>query len=98
MAKRCQEEYEDVSEVLHPSTLSTLYMYVPWPRLNSPCIHRFFVNLSDSLSFALLSSEAVSLSLYRSLLCISHAQYVHKHVAIGTTETAAMQPPPAPRN
>ena len=34
MAKRCQEEYEDVSEVLHPSTLSTLYMYVPWPRLN----------------------------------------------------------------
>ena len=31
MAKRCQEEYEDVSEVLHPSTLSTLYMYVPWP-------------------------------------------------------------------
>ena len=26
MAKRCQEEYEDVSEVLHPSTLSTLYM------------------------------------------------------------------------
>ena len=32
MAKRCQEEYEDVSEVLHPSTLSTLYMYVP--RLN----------------------------------------------------------------
>ena len=28
MAKRCQEEYEDVSEVLHPSTLSTLYMYV----------------------------------------------------------------------
>ena len=52
MAKRCQEEYEDVSEVLHPSTLSTLYMYVPWPRLN---------NLSDSLSFALLSSEAVSL-------------------------------------
>ena len=69
MAKRCQEEYEDVSEVLHPSTLSTLYMYVPWPRLNvcltcllnSPCIRRFFVNLSDSLSFALLSSEAVSL-------------------------------------
>ena len=35
MAKRCQEEYEDVSEVLHPSTLSTLYMYVlAWPRLN----------------------------------------------------------------
>ena len=34
MAKRCQEEYEDVSEVLHPSTLSMLYMYVPWPRLN----------------------------------------------------------------
>ena len=32
MAKLCQEEYEDVSEVLHPSTLSTLYMYVP--RLN----------------------------------------------------------------
>ena len=63
MAKRCQEEYEDVSEVLHPSTLSTLYMYVPWPRLNvySPCIHHFFVNLSDSLSFALLSFEAVSL-------------------------------------
>ena len=67
MAKRCQEEYEDVSEVLHPSALSTLYMYVPWPRLsylsplNSPCIHRFFVNLSDSLSFALLSPEAVSL-------------------------------------
>ena len=28
MAKRCQEEYEDVSEVLHPSTLSTLYIYV----------------------------------------------------------------------
>ena len=28
MANRCQEEYEDVSEVLHPSTLSTLYMYV----------------------------------------------------------------------
>ena len=27
MAKRCQEEYEDVSEVLHPSILSTLYMY-----------------------------------------------------------------------
>ena len=62
MAKRCQEEYEDVSEVLYPSTLSTLYMYVPWPRLrglsylsplNSPCIHRFFVNLLDSLSFAL---------------------------------------------
>ena len=26
MAKRCQEEYEDVSGVLHPSTLSTLYM------------------------------------------------------------------------
>ena len=61
MAKRCQEEYEDISEVLHPSTLSTLYMYLPWPRLNvcliylsplnSPCIHRFFVNLSDSLSF-----------------------------------------------
>ena len=34
MAKRCQEEYEDVSEVLRPLTLSTLYMYVPWPRLN----------------------------------------------------------------
>ena len=35
MAKRCQEEYEDVNEVLHPLTLSTLYyMYVPWPRLN----------------------------------------------------------------
>ena len=28
MAKRCQEEYEDFSEVLHPSTLSALYMYV----------------------------------------------------------------------
>ena len=27
MAKHCQEEYEDVSEVLHP------YMYVPWPGL-----------------------------------------------------------------
>ena len=27
MAKRCQEEYEDISEVLHPLTLSTLYMY-----------------------------------------------------------------------
>ena len=34
MAKRCQEEYEDVSEVLHASTLSTLCMYIPWPRLN----------------------------------------------------------------
>ena len=29
--------------------------------LDSPCIHRFFLNLSDSLSFALLSSDVVSL-------------------------------------
>ena len=32
--KMAQEEYEDISEVLHPSTLSTHYMYVAWPRLN----------------------------------------------------------------
>ena len=29
--------------------------------LDSPCIHCFFLNLSDSFSFALLSSDAVSL-------------------------------------
>ena len=36
--------------------------------LHSPCIHRFFLNLSDSFSFALLSSDAVSLCFsFRSL-------------------------------
>ena len=100
MAKRCQEEYEDVSEVLHPSTLSTLYMYIPWPRLNV-CLTCTKLSLYTSLlrqSVRLSLLRQCLFSLYRSLLCISHAQYVHEHVAIGTTETAAMQPPPAPRN
>ena len=36
--------------------------------LDSPWIHRFFLNLSDSFSFALLSSDAVSLCFrFRSL-------------------------------
>ena len=43
MAKRSSEEFQKVSKVLCESPL------------DSPCIHLFFLNLSDSFSFALLS-------------------------------------------
>ena len=78
MAKRCQEEYEDVSEVLHPSTLSTLYMYVP--RLNvclvsaKPTSSSSICQTLSPLPYSLL--RQCPFSLYRSLishLCISHA-------------------------
>ena len=35
--------------------------------LDSPCVHPFFLNLSDSFSFVLLSFDAVSLCLLFSL-------------------------------
>ena len=72
MAKHCQlARLYTLRHCQHSICTHVRTLYHAWPRLNvgltcllnSPCIHvhRFFVNLSDSLSFALLSSEAVSL-------------------------------------
>ena len=58
MAKCCQEEYEDVSEVLHPSTLSTtLLVYIA----SSPICQTL-----SPLPYSLL--RQCPFSLYRSLL------------------------------
>ena len=63
MAKWSSEEFQEVSEVSCES--KRLVCLSP---LDSPCIHCFFLNLSDSFSFALLSSDAVSLCFrFRSL-------------------------------
>ena len=66
--------------------------------LDSPCIRRFFLNLSDVFSFALLSSDAVSLCLRfrpraRSRLdcsysiSVSHNLFTHRSPRGGTSTT-----------
>ena len=66
--QQSSEEFQEVSEVLCEQQLLTYPGRSICPTCLHQCIHRFFLNLSDSFSFALLSSDAVSLcSRFRSL-------------------------------
>ena len=61
MAKRSRDEFE-VSEVSCTSPSAKIHAVVESclpVSARLPCIHRFFLNLSDSFSYVVLSSDCV---------------------------------------